>query len=171
MKEEWFKLYESMLKEMDSCRKLRPHSMAEIECSFNLAQKYWEQIQAKIEEPGFLSVRDEIEFYKSVKPMFKSQIEYCNLLYQSEIFKPKENPGEMKEFWIREQHKLNRFIRDNEDFYVYHKSGATDRDEKIFLSGRPEDEDGKAIYPDDLIATLLALERYSQYVQTELSGL
>jgi hypothetical protein len=119
----------------------------------------------------FLSKLDEIDFYKRIKPLFKSQIEYYNLLYQAEILKPAELPGEMKEFWIKEQQKLDRFIQDNLIMYLYHKNGATNRDEEYFFSGASENENGKTIYHDDLIATLLALEKYATYAQSELSRL
>src|ERR1700730_14372024 len=159
MKQEWLPLYEFMLQEMEACRKLRPQTMSEIECCFNLAQKHWSWIEQTLEDHRFLSKADEIEFYKQIKPLFKSQIEYYNLLYQAEIFKPKEEPGAMKEFWIKEQQKLNRFIQDNSVFYIYHKNGATNRDEEYFLSGASENENGKTVYTDDLIGILMALER------------
>jgi hypothetical protein len=171
MKEEWFKLYEYMLRGIEACNKLKPQTIAEIECCFSLAQKHWSQIEQKIEVYQFLSKKEEIEFYKLVKPLFKSQIEYYNLLYQAEIFKPEETLTEIKVFWIKEQQKLDMFIQDNQMFYVYHKNGATNRDEEYFLSGVAENENGKTIYRDDLIATLMALERYALHAQNELSRL
>jgi hypothetical protein len=69
----------------------------------------------------------------------------------------------MKEFWVKEHQKLDRFILDNTEFHAYYKKGATNRDEQYFLS--PD----QTIYYDDLIAQLLALERYNQYTQKELS--
>src|SRR6202040_4359461 len=101
-----------------------------------------------------LSKEDEIEFYKKVKPLFKSQIEFYNLLYQAEIFKPHDEAGTMKEFWILEQQKLDRFIKDNSDFYIYYKNQVTNQDEEYFLSGAGENERGKTIYTDDLIGIL-----------------
>ena len=171
MKEEWYKLYEMMLQEMEVCSKLLPHTMAGIECCFNLSQKHWSGIEQKLEDHRFLSKTDEIEFYKQVKPLFKSQIEYYNLLYQAEIFKPHEEPGAMKEFWIKEQQKLDRFIQDHSAFYIYYKNGATNRDEEYFLSVSNESENGKIIYTDDLITTLMALERYALHAQSEQSQL
>jgi hypothetical protein len=169
MNKEWLPLYESMLQEIDACSLLRPYTMAEIECCFNLAQKHWSQIEAKIEDHLFLSKLDEIEFYKTIKPLFKSQIEYYNLLYQAEIFKPRDEQVAVKEFWIKEQQKLDRFIQDHSALYIYHKNGATNRDEEYFLSGAAENESGKTVYTDDLIATLMALERYYLQAQNELS--
>ena len=43
------------------------------------------------------------------------------------------------------------------------KKGATNLDEQYFLT--PD----QAVYYDDLIAELLALERYNRYTQNELS--
>jgi hypothetical protein len=169
VKEEWLTLYESMMQRIEACSKLRPHTMAEIECCFNLAQKHWSCIEQNIEDHLFQSKEDEIEFYKKVKPLFKSQIEFYNLLYQAEIFRPHDEPGALKEFWIKEQQKLDRFIQDNSVFYVYYKNEATNRDEEYFLSGAAENEKGKTIYTDDLIALLMALERYHLYAEHELS--
>jgi|SRR5580693_7413851 hypothetical protein len=171
MKEEWLKLYEMMLREMEDCRKRGADPKGVIECSFNISSGYWARIQITMEDYEFHSKKDEIDFYKLVKPLFKSHIEYYNLLYQAEIFKPDNKPYEMKEFWIKEKQKLGRFIQDNAVFYVYYKNGATNRDEEYFLSGATESETGKTLYTDDLIAKLLALERYVQHAQNELSKL
>ncbi|MEJ0080831.1 MAG: RteC domain-containing protein [Puia sp.] len=171
MKEEWFSLYESMLQEMGTCREFKTHLLEEIECCFNFAQRRWSQVQLKLENHVFLSKFDEIDFYKRIKPLFKSQTEYYNLLYQAEILKPADLPGEMKEFWIKEQQKLDRFIQDNQMMYAYYKNGSTNRDEEFFYSRASENENGRTIYHDDLIATLLALEKYSTYAQSELSRL
>jgi RteC protein len=169
MKDHWLKLYESMMAEISSCCLNDGDTKTSIECCFNIGQKYWAQIQNGMEELHFDSPNEEIRFYKHVKPLFKSEIEYFNLLYQSELFRPKEKHWESKEYWIREQQKLDKFIQDNIEFYNYHKSGATEKDEEYFLSTGTVDEYGKNIYPDDLIASLLALEKYAQYVQSEIS--
>ena len=66
---------------------------------------------------------------------------------------------------IAQHQKLDRFILDNTEFHTYYKTGATNLDEQYFLS--PD----QTVYYDDLIAELLALERYNQYTQKELSRL
>jgi RteC protein len=171
MKEEWFIMYESMLRDMEACGDREPDLRTYIECCFSICQQYWSKIEQNIEEYLFQSPRDEIEFYKTVKPLFKSQLEYYNLLYHAEIFKPVEKPGEMKEFWLKEQQRLDKFIQDNPDFYAYHKSGATHKDEINFLEVNSSEDSAKEAYYDDLIASLLALEKYSLYTHEELSRL
>jgi hypothetical protein len=165
MKEDWMILYNSMISEMNDCLSQIQDLRAAIECCFNVGQSYSAQVQKMLEDYKFPSERDEIDFYKSVKPLFKSQIEYYNMVYHAELFKPMTNPVEMKEFWVKEHQKLDRFILDNTEFYTYYKKGATNLDEQYFLS--PD----QSVYYDDLIAELLALERYDQHTQTELSKL
>jgi hypothetical protein len=158
-------LYDAMIGEMNECLSREQDIRASIECCFNVGQSYSAQIQKMLEDYKFPSGKDEIDFYKNVKPLFKSQLDYYNLVYHAELFKPMTNPGEMKEFWVKEHQKLDRFILDHTDFYDYYKKGATNLDEQYFLT--PD----QSVYYDDLIAELLALERYNQFTQNELSKL
>jgi hypothetical protein len=167
MKEKWFTLYESMQREIETCKKSDPDQKAVIECCFNIGLKYWSEIQMGIEKENFDSTRDEIDYYKTVKPLFKSQIEYYNLVYQSELLRPKER-SELKEFWIKEQQRLTKFIHENQEFYLYHKSGSTRLDEEYFLSSGFTDDQGSSLYYDNFIALILALERYMTYIQQKL---
>jgi hypothetical protein len=167
MKEKWFSLYQSMQREIGACEKSGTDKKSEIECCFNIGLKYWTEIQMGIDQENFDSKRDEIEYYKTVKPLFKSQIEYYNLIYQSELLRPKER-SELKEFWIKEQQRLDKFIRENPEFYIYYKSGSTTLDEEYFLSTGFTDDQGNALYYDNFIALILALERYTSYVQNEM---
>jgi hypothetical protein len=120
-----------------------------------------------IEAVQFDSTRDEIDYYKTVKPLFKSQIEYYNLIYQGELLRPKER-SELKEFWLREQQRLDKFIQENHEFYTYYKSGATNLDEDYFLATGFTDDQGNPLYYDNLIANILALERYMACIQIKL---
>jgi hypothetical protein len=163
MKQEWMIQYESMLKAIEECQQQPVDLKRKIEACFSVSQQYWVQIRQQAEEHSFSSMAEEIEFYKEIKPLFKSQIDFYNLVYHAELFKPLTKPGEMKEFWIKEQQKLDRFILDNQEFYNYYKNGATNRDEKYFLSS------DQTIYFEDLIAMLQALERYHVYTAKELS--
>ncbi len=170
MKEKWYTLYESMQREIEACQKSAQEKKPEIECCFNIGLKYWTEIQMGIEDVHFDSTRDEIDYYKTVKPLFKSQIEYYNLIYQAELLRPEEK-SELKEFWLREQHRLDKFIRENQDFYTYYKSGSTQLDEEYFLSTNFTDDQGNSLYYDNFIALILAFERYMSFIQNELSKL
>ncbi len=167
MKEKWFTLYESMQREIEKCKKTSADKKAEIECCFNIGLKYWTGIQMGIEAVQFDSTRDEIDYYKTVKPLFKSQIEYYNLIYQAELLRPQER-SELKEFWLREQQRLDKFINENQEFYSYYKSGSIRLDEEYFLSTGFTDVQGNSLYYDNFIALILALERYMGYIENKL---
>jgi hypothetical protein len=167
MKEKWFTLYETMQREIEVCKKSDSDHKAEIECCFNIGLKYWSEIQMGIEAVQFDSTRDEIDYYKTVKPLFKSQIEYYNLIYQAELLRPKER-SELKDFWLREQQRLDKFIQENRKFHAYYKSGASHLDEDYFLATGFTDDQGNPFYYDNLIALTLALERYMGYIEDEL---
>jgi hypothetical protein len=132
MKQEWDLLYESLLQDLELCRLKKLDFKTEVECCFQISRNYWSKIEPEIGNYHFLSRRDEIEFYKEVKPLFKSSIEYYNLLYQAELFKPTKDSGELRTFWLREVQRLNKFIQEHSKIYDYFKSGATDRDEEYF---------------------------------------
>jgi hypothetical protein len=170
MKEKWYTLYESMQREIESCKKSGREIKPEIECCFNIGLKYWTEIQMGIDTVDFDSTREEIEYYKTVKPLFKSQIEYYNLVYQAELLRPAER-SELKEFWIKEQQRLTKFIRENQDFYTYYKSGSTQLDEEYFLSTNFTDDQGNSLYYDNFIALILAFERYMVYIQKAIDQL
>jgi RteC protein len=169
MKKKWFTLYESMQKEMENCA-FNADFKAAVECCFTVGLKYWSEIQLAVGEYSFDSVRDEIDFYKTVKPLFKSQIEYYNLIYQAQLLKPR-NESEIKEFWVKEQQRQDKFIQSHRAFYEYYKSSATHLDEAYFLSMTYTDSQGNPIVHDNLVAFILALERYMIYIQNELDQL
>jgi hypothetical protein len=163
MKDASLTLYNAMIGEMNECLAREEDIRVAIECCFNVGQSYSAQIQKMLEDYKFPSEKDEIDFYKIVKPLFKSQLDYYNLVYHAELFKPNTNTVEMKEFWVKEHQKLDRFVLDHSEFCDYYKTGATNLDKQYFLT--PD----QAVYYDDLIAELLALERYNRYTQNELS--
>jgi|SRR5450432_3056256 len=167
MKETWSVLFEAMLQEIENCSAEKNYRAA-IECCFNVGLKYWSAIQMDPEALNFASTRDEIDYYKIVKPLFKSQIEYYNLLYQAELLRPTERT-ELKEFWVKEQQRLDKFTQENLEFYTYYKGGATHLDEDYFLSTGFTDDQGNPLYYDNVIALILALERYMTYIQNKLS--
>jgi len=166
MKEKWFTLYESMLKEMEACTHQADFRVA-IECCFNIGLKYWTDIQIRTDAFEFESAREEIDFYKSVKPLFKSQLDYYNLVYQSQLLKPASRV-ELKEFWLKEKQRLDKFTRSHRAFYEYYKTDATHLDEAYFLSQTYTDSQGNPIEHDNLLAQLLALERYMDFIQNEI---
>jgi RteC protein len=159
MKHEWLQIYEAMQQDIALCQQKQMDKKTEIECCFHISQNYWAKIEKDIENYCFLSEQEEIEFYKEIKPLFKSSIRYYNYLYHAELFKPLENPTEASDFWIREKQRIEKFIAEHKDFYDYYKNERTDQDREYFIA-----RFSLARY-DELIAKLMALERYTEDIK------
>ncbi|MBS1564485.1 MAG: RteC domain-containing protein, partial [Bacteroidetes bacterium] len=139
------------------------------------------RVKNEVSNYAFPSAEEEIRFFREIKPAFTSEVEYYNLLYHVEIFKPVSRE-ELLAFWLRERQRLTDFIREHEAFYQYYKGGETHSDLQYFTragsqSARlPEakiyDRDANATTGYDyLVTSLLALERFARYVDDKLSGL
>jgi len=178
MKEPASNLYQMMMADIDLVGKKGLTEVEVIECCFQVANTYWVRLREKLANYVFENNKEEIEFFKTIKPKFTSEIEYYNLLYHTQIFKPEYDPIEIMKFWTREADRLNRFIEDNKLFYEYYKARDCTNDEIYFLRANNDlsnlkeskvyDLDSRAATSHDhLIATILALQRYEKYVRIQ----
>jgi hypothetical protein len=165
------RLYDSLQTDLCLCHSKQLDWPTKIESCFALALIYWTRVRGLVGPFQFPTAKEEIYFFKKVKPRFSSEIEYYNLLYHSELFRPSENEHS---FWCREHSRLERFIVNHKEFYHYYKDGCTRNDEDYFLraissptdfSGEKEiDPDSRATTSHDpLVGSLIALERYEVY--------
>ncbi|MEI9909759.1 MAG: RteC domain-containing protein [Bacteroidota bacterium] len=179
MKERAIQLYRVMQNDLAECvsRKLLP--ITELECCFQVCSNYWEKIKHKVIAHSFSSEMDEILFFKMMKPLFTSEIEYYGLLCHAQLFKDSTTDIEdLRQFWLREIMRLEKFINENCSFYNYYKNGndendiswftRANNDGSNFLKAKSHDLDsGAATSHDYLISTLLALEKYNKYAEEE----
>src|SRR5687767_8427834 len=104
-----------------------------VECCFHKAERHWRVLADQVASIEFATPKEEIHFFKDFKPLFTSEIEYYNMVYHSEVFKPVEDPvGELK-YWQRESNKLDLFVVANSEFYIYYKGGQTYHDKDWFV--------------------------------------
>jgi hypothetical protein len=171
------KMYKMLRAELDE-RLAEGLCKNSIEECFLIAGNYWSELRATIAEYKFKTEEEEILFFKTVKPLFTSELEYYSLLYHTLLFCPFD-PERQKQFWEREGKRLQDFKEQHEDFISYHKSGNTADDVMYYLRANDRHEldneiesyDGDPMSRtshDHLIAKLLALKRYNDYAQTKL---
>lgn len=171
------KMYKMLRNELEECLKKGSCKNSIEEC-FIIAGNYWSELRATIAEYEFRSEEEEILFFKTVKPLFTSELEYYSLLYHTLLFCPFD-PERQKQFWERETKRLQDFKEQHPDFIAYYSSGKTDCDRIYYLRiNEAQDRNGDAeLYDkepysgtnhDHLIAKLRALERYNDYAQTKL---
>lgn len=142
----------------------------QIEQCYGIADKYWIYVKKEMKNYRFKDKKEEILFFKGIKPKFLAEKEYYSLLYHASLFAPLGNAPEEMEFWIRESGRFDKFIKENESFYLYLKSGCTDKDEVLFLGDELGAEGPTTVSYAQLVASIMALEKYNAYVLTKLEG-
>lgn len=153
--------------------------MQELDCCFQICTSYWAIVKDRVASCDFETINEEIYFFKKIKPLFTSEIEYYGFVSFAEITKEKEaDPVELQRFWSNETLRMEKFIKANQDFYEYYKSGKSDKDAIFFtrensdlsnfLKAKPYDLETNATTSHDyLVSGILALEKYQNYLQKE----
>ena len=88
----------------------------------------------------FPSTRDEIQFFKEIKPKLFSKLIFLRKTYQLELNNPVSSYETLKRYFEKELEQINDFCNKNADFIQYYRSGKTALDEFYFLRGRREME-------------------------------
>lgn len=165
MKTEWMQLYESMQQDIACCKLKGPDLRAQVERCFQVCEQYCGIIAIEMEGHAFASVQEEIRFYKNIKPIFVSEIRYYRLLYHLVLFEPSEKPDQIKDFWLRELQRFDKFVRDNKEFCDYYKNSSQDRDAEWFTKPTAHDENTEIVQYDVLASDFLAMEKYAAYIK------
>ncbi len=182
MKHQFQYLYRQMQDDVCKCRQQQFPELQWVECCFRSAAGFWLHLREALANYHFKSEEEEIDFFKNVKPLFTSQIEFYTLIYQGILFKPEEDPVKIESFWESESARLNRFRENKEAFVRYYKSGDTSLDKLYFLrnNNTPRNAVVSKIYDknanlstshDWLVAALMAQEMYHEYTRAKLKEL
>jgi hypothetical protein len=166
-------LYMTMLEDMEYCRRRAAGRVKELECLFHICNRYWAIVQSEVENYEFESIEEEVIFFKIMKPKFVSEKVYCGLASHALFFKENTyDPAALKKFWGHELLRLEKFMAMHAVFYEYYKAGKTNKDKEWFTrrrriqSNNPDDR--VATLHDQQVSSLIALERYNEYIKEEV---
>jgi hypothetical protein len=169
-------LFDAMQAELEQIMNGPGNFVRKLELSYETAQRFWISLQIKLVSSGFESNKEEIHFFRNIKPLFISGIEYFNLVYRLEVFKP-AGDRELEAFLQNERQRLHNFTESIKEFYQYYKSGQTDRDEIYFLRSANTNKNPSVHKPyldiaastshDYLVSYILALEKYDDYIRSK----
>lgn len=176
------KLFHSMGQDIQICKNKGFDEEKEIECCFQVCSKYWNEVRIVLSNYEFKTDTEEIDFFKNIKPLFTSEIEYYNLLYHAQLFKPPFDEEELQKFWQREFIRMERFIENHQAFYQYILNNDTSLDAIYYLrqnldgsvvvnAGVDEIHNKTSTTQDALLAQYFALKRYSVYVQNQIENI
>ncbi len=156
--------YHQLLKDISFCRAKELAPLQEIECCFHMAERYWAMVRADLVNYEFEIEEEEIKFFKEIKPLFRAEAEYFSLRYHAQLFRDQTTLEDQPAFWKREPLRLQKFRKENQDFFDYYKSGCKDKDALWFMRTAEKESSSH----DQLVTSLLALERYQKYVDQSM---
>jgi hypothetical protein len=179
MKQQFQSIYRQLQADTDLCRQRDMPELERIECCFRTASGCWGNMREALNHYRFTTEEEEIDFFRNIKPLFTSQIEFYTLVYQAILFKPQEDLLKIAAFWAGESARLHRFCENKEAFIAYYKSGDTGLDSQYFLrhnnkascSSAPRVYDKNHHFStshDWLVAALIAQEMYHAYTMDKL---
>ena len=142
---------------------------------------YWTRVKSWLKEYEFPEPRSEIRFFKHVKPLFTSQIEFYTHCYKAILFLP-VSKNEQSLYWERELAQIDTFYGLHRDFLTYWCSEWVDKDELFFISAsnRGTNLDQAKNYDIDvevatshdwLVTAILAYEKYAKFIRAKLEEL
>lgn len=98
----------------------------------------YDQLRKLIVDYTFPSVKDEIYFFKELKPNILGRYLYFNKVYRIESQRPSGSNEVIREYLNAELDGLTYFFRRNLDLYQYYRSKATTYDTYYFIRGKAD---------------------------------
>lgn len=91
-----------------------------------------QNLKEEIVVRGFQSKKEEIHFFKHIKPIYVSKLIYFTVLYNIESQIALLDNKKLNKFYKRELLKIQLFFEDNKDFYHYYTSRSSHLDKFYF---------------------------------------
>ena len=140
-------------------------------------------IKAKVLQAGFTNEKQEIDFFRNIKPQVLGKLIYYNKVFRIETTCPVSNGKIHQSYYENLLKTLKSEYKEsicNEDFYRYYRAGRTDRDHTYFRLGQVNYHDGLksgvfeidlsfSTYYDNKIAYIIANELLYTYMLTKIN--
>jgi hypothetical protein len=167
-------LYAQMEGELCQLEMYCGNETGRLEICFNITRLYWNNIKDSLGSFTFKYEADEIHFFRHVKPLFMSAIEYYTMRYQASLFKPDDSKGIIA-YWLHELRRAELFYTRHKKFLDYYFSEQTQLDNTYFTRcNHIVDPTGKAcsnklpFSAGHIAAQALAFRKYCLYIENEL---
>lgn len=171
-------MLEEMERELEDVHILQEGPLSYSEHAIAIVKEKIQRLRNHFMENTFAQKKDEIEFFKLLKPKFTSQLIYYNEVFNIETNKPSINGKPLRRYYRMELEKIERFFDENIEFYKYCRTSCSHLDKKYFMrkhnirltldsSCFQSDPDFSTSH-DFKTARLLASESIRIYLQQEL---
>ncbi len=176
------RLYEKLEERIAKIKEEGYPLLKETSQCISVCQETLLELKKHIEKTPFKDPREEIEFFKAVKPKFYSQFIYFVKIFHIEINRPAASDKVQINYLESHLMRIKHFFDNNLDFYQYYRSGATHFDEVYFIRGQQDIR----LLPDDLtlsidhsfstiqsykVSKLFAYELLRIYLNTAISAI
>lgn len=136
MKETALRLLEDLETQLKEIELAKKETIERVEDSIRKTISVLETLKTNIVKYKFESKKDEISFFKDIKPQFVSKLIYYNEIYNIITNKPFGGNKALKKYYTGELAKLKSFYTENVEFFKYYRNGNTYLDNKYFVRGR-----------------------------------
>lgn len=182
MRTPMLRLYEKLEERISKIKEEDYPLLKETSQCISVCQETLLELKKLIEKTPFKDPKEEIEFFKSVKPKFYSQFIYFVKIFHIEINRPAASDKVQISYLESHLMRIKHFFDNNLDFYQYYRSGATHFDEVYFIRGQQD----VRLLPDDLtlsidhsfstiqsykVSKLFAYELLRIYLNTAISAI
>ena len=141
--------------------------------------KALEKLKTHFKKHKLETKKEEIEFFKEIKPQLTSKLISFNNQYKIEINKPNGNKKQIKKYYKKEIKKRNNFFLKNAEFYKYYKTKNTCFDKKYFIRRRYDikltlenhyfqSDKNFSTSHDYLVAKIIANEEIIEFLKAKL---
>lgn len=152
------------------------------EQSMVLCKEVLEQLRNDVRKRPFNTIKEEIEFYKVIKPKVVSYLMFYAKRLHIESKRPRIGKKAQIKYLKKHITALQKYFNNNYEFYLYHKSNSSHLDEHYFL---PKNKtirlnidhchffsDGQFSTSHDMaVATIMANTRLIIYLKSEIAKL
>jgi hypothetical protein len=122
----------------------------------------------------FKSNNEEVEFFKSIKPIFISQLRFHKTLFKINLFESFNDPDARNNFYRKKMKSLQSFMIKHEQFYHYVLSNFAYLDDRYFVRANTrnklliQDERFSTGY-DNLLSRILTSELLKDYLTNAIN--
>jgi hypothetical protein len=143
------RLYEKMETRIKLVREESYPLLKETSQCITICEEALLELKKQLEKNPLKDPKEEVEFFKEIKPKFYSQFIYYVKIFLIEINRPTGSDKVQVNYLESHLMRIKHFFDNNLDFYQYYRSGATHFDEVYFVRGKQDFR----LLPDDLTLT------------------
>jgi hypothetical protein len=103
------------------------------ERSYYIVHSKVDELKGYILNYSFKDTKEEIQFFKEIKPKFLKELVYYSELYYIESNKPVDSLDSQRSYYLQEMKRVRLFFERNQFLHVYYRTGKSMYDDLFFL--------------------------------------